>query len=238
MVITRSMILEKDNQTDGLAEKFGKEIPEGSLIFIEGTEGTGKSILCQRLCYSFLRNGYTCSYLSTQFTVKNFVRQMASVSYNIKKYLLKGKLFFISTESILGETQPKENFLNKLLEDCRRLFDPEIIFIDSISTLLNESIDCNNMIDLFNFFNRWSGAGKIIVLTANPNEWDQRIHQTFKLTSDVHFELALVNIPGVGLSNHIYVHKFNGARYKYQNSTAFSVRPGIGISLESTHVAF
>lgn len=237
MVKTRSMILERDDQTDGLAEKFGKEVPEGSLIFIEGTEGTGKSILCQRLCYSFLRNGFNCSYLSTQFTVKNFVRQMASVSYNIKKYLLKGKLFFISTESILGETQPKKTFFEKLL-NCKKLFEPEIVFIDSISTLLNESLNDTNMIDLFNFFNRWAGTGKIIVLTANPNEWDPRIHQTFKLTSDVHFELALVNIPGVGLSNHIYVHKFNGARFKYQNSTAFSVRPGIGISLESTHVAF
>lgn len=237
MVKTMSMVLEKEGQTDGLAEKFGKEVPEGSLIFIEGTEGTGKSIICQRICYSFLKNGYTCSYLSTQFTVKNFVRQMASVSYNIKKFLLRGKLFYISTESILGETLPKEGFFEKLL-DCKKLFDPEIIFIDSISTLLKESLNDTNMIDLFNFFNRWAGTGKIIVITANPNEWDPRIHQTFKLTSDVHFELALVNVPGVGQSNHIYVHKFNGARFKYQNSTAFSVRPGIGISLESTHVAF
>jgi flagellar protein FlaH len=237
MVKTMSMILEKEGQTDGLAEKFGKEIPEGSLVFIEGTEGTGKSIICQRICYSFLKNGYNCSYLSTQFTVKNFVRQMASVSYNIKKYLLKGKIFFISTESILGETLPKEDFFDKLL-DCKKLFDPEIIIIDSISTLLKESLNTTNMIDLFNFFNRWAGTGKIIILSANPNEWEPRIHQTFKLTSDVHFELAHVNVPGVGLSNHIYVHKFNGAKFKYQNSTAFSVRPGIGISLESTHVAF
>jgi len=234
---TKSMILERGGQTDGLAMRFGKEIPEGSLVFMEGTEGTGKSILCQRLCYSFLRNGYICSYLSTQFTVKNFVRQMASVSYDVKKYLLKGKLFFISTESILGETLPKDAFLSKLLT-CRKLFETEIIFIDSISTLLNESIDNNNLSDLLNFFNRWMGAGKIIFLTANSNEWDPRIHQTFKLTSDVHFESAIVNIPGIGLSHQIHLHKFSGAKYKYQTSTAFSVRPGMGISLESTHVAF
>ncbi|UCH72234.1 MAG: hypothetical protein JSW62_01425 [Thermoplasmatales archaeon] len=232
----KSLVLEKDGQTDGFGQRFGKAIPEGSLVFIEGTEGTGKSILCQRFCYSLLRNGHTCSYLSTQFTVKNFVRQMSSVGYDIRKYLLKGKLFFISTETVLGETLPKETFLNKLLE-CRKLFETEIIVIDSISTLLKESLD-NDFVDLFNFLNRWAGTGKIIVMTANSNEWNQRIHQAFKLTSDLHFELALVNIPGVGLSHNIYLHKFNGAQYKYQNSTAFSVRPGLGLSLESTHVAF
>ena len=234
----KSMLLEKDGQTDGLGEKFGKELPEGTLVFVEGTEGTGKSILCQRLCYSFLANGYTCSYLSTQFTVKNFVRQMKSVSYDIKKHLLKGRLFFISTESILGETLDKTLFLDNLMEDCRKLFETEIIFIDSISTLLNESLNSNNVSDIFNFLNRLVGTGKIIVLTANPNEWDPKIHQMFMLTSDVHFELALINVPGIGLSNHINIHKFNGARFKYQNSTGFSVRPGIGVSLESTHVAF
>jgi len=235
---TKSMVLEREDQTDGLGEKFGKELPEGTLAFIEGTEGTGKSIICQRLCYSFLQNGYNCSYLSTQFTVKNFVRQMISVDYNIKKYLLKGKLFFISTESILGETLDSKQFLDKLIHDCEKLFEKEIVIIDSVSTLLKESLNNDNISDLFNFFNRWSGSEKIIILTANPNEWDPKIHQMFMLTSDVHFELALVNVPGIGLSNHINIHKFNGARSKYQNSTGFSVRPGIGISLESTHVAF
>ena len=234
---TKSMELVRDGITDGFAEKFGREISEGTTVFMEGTEGTGKSILCQRFCYSFLENGHTCSYLSTQFTVKSFIRQMSSLGYNVRKYLLKGQLFFISTKSILGENLPKETFLDKLFT-CKKLFESEIIFIDSISTLLNESLNHENLGDLLNFFTRWMGVGKIIVLTANPNEWDQKNHQKFMLTSDMHFELALTNIPGVGVSHQIYLHKFTGAQYSYQHATAFFVKPKSGMCVESTHVAF
>ena len=79
---------------------------------------------------------------------------------------------------------------------------------------------------------------KIIVLTANPNEWDPKIHQKFMLTSDMHFELAIANIPGVGVSHQIYLHKFNGAQYGYQHMTAFFVKPKIGMCIETTQVAF
>ncbi|MCK5261024.1 MAG: hypothetical protein KAJ44_02485 [Thermoplasmatales archaeon] len=234
---TKSIELIRDGMTDGFAEKFGREIPEGTTVFMEGAEGAGKSILCQRFCYSFLENEYTCSYLSTQFTVKSFIRQMSSLSYNVRKYLLKGQLFFLSTESILGESLPKETFVDKLFT-CKKLFESEVIFIDSISTLLNESLNYGNLGDLIDFFTRWMGVGKIIVLTANPKEWDQKIHQKFMLTSEMHFELALANIPGVGVSHQIYLHKFTGAQYRYQHATGFFVKPKIGICIESTHVAF
>lgn len=237
MAKTKSIELLRDGMTDGFADKFGREIPDGTTIYMVGEEGTGKSILCQRFCYSFLENGHTCSYLSTQFTVKSFIRQMNSLDYDVRKYLLKGQLFFISTESILGETLPKKTFLDKLYT-CKKLFESEIIFIDSISTLLNESLNYENLSDLLNFFNRWMGVGKIIVLTANPSEWDEKINQKFMLTSDMHFELALTNIPGVGVSHQIYIHKFTGAQHNYQHATAFFVKPKIGMCIESTHVAF
>ena len=237
MAKTKSLELDRDGMTDGFADKFGKEIPEGTIIFMEGTEGSGKSILCQRFCYSFLENGSTCSYLSTQFTVKSFIRQMSSIGYDVRKYLLKGKFFFLSTESILAESLPKATYLDKLFT-CKKLFESEVIFIDSISTLLNESLTYNNLVDLLNFFNRWMGVGKILVLTANPNEWDAKIHQKFMLNSDMHFELNLANIPGIGVSHQIYLHKFNGALYRYSAATAFFVRPRVGMCIESTHVAF
>ena len=234
---TKSIDLKRDGMTDGFAERFGREIPEGTMIFIEGKEGSGKSILTQRFVYSLLLSGYTCSYLSTQFTVKNFVRQMNSVGYDIKRDLLKGKLFFISTETVLGETYPKKTFLDKLY-NAKKLFDPEIIVIDSISTLLNESLDEKNCNDLINFLNRWMGTGKIIILTANSDEWDSKLHQKFKLASDLHFDISITTVPGVGVSHQINIHKFTGAKYNYRTPTAFYVRPGVGMCIESTHVAF
>ena len=234
---TKSLILERKGEKDGFAERFGKELPEGSLVFIEGKEGTGKSIFCQRFCYSLLKNGSTCSYVSTQFTIKSFLRQTASVGYDIRKYLMKGKLFFISTEVMLAETKPKSTFLEGLIT-CKKLFDPEIIFIDSISSLLLESLNENNLIDLTNFLNRLKGSGKILVITANPNEWSPRIHSSFQMFCDIHFKVTRESMPGIGIVHNIYLEKFNGARHKYEPLTTFSVRPGVGLTIETSGVAF
>jgi len=233
----KSIVLERKGEKDGFAERFGKEIPEGTLVFMEGKEGTGKSIFCQRFCFSFLKNGSTCSYVSTQYTIKSFLRQTASVGYDMRKYLMGGKLFFISTEVMLAETKPKNTFLEGLLT-CKKLFDPDIIFIDSISTLLMESLNENNLIDLTSFLNRLKGSGKILVVTGNPNDWPPKIHSAFQMICDIHFRITRETMPGVGVVHNIYLEKFNGARHKYEPLTTFSVRPGVGLTIETSGVAF
>jgi len=233
----KSIILERKGEKDGFAERFGKQIPEGSLIFIEGKEGTGKSIFCQRFCFSLLKNGSTCSYVSTQFTIKSFLRQTASVGYDMRKFLMRGKLFFISTEVMLAETKPKSTFLDGLLT-CKKIFDPEIIFIDSISSLLIESLNENNLIDLTNFLNRLKGSRKIIVVTANPNEWSTKVNSSFQMFCDIHFKITRESMPGIGIVHNIYLEKYNGAQYKYEPLTTFSVRPGVGLTIETSGVAF
>ena len=233
----KSIILERKGEKDGFDQRFGKEIPSGTLIFLEGKEGTGKSIFCQRFCFSFLKNGSTCSYVSTQYTIKSFLRQTASVGYDIRKYLMAGKLFFISTEVTLAETKPKNTFLEGLIT-CKKLFDPEIIFIDSLSSLLIESLNESNLVELTDFFNRLKGSGKIIVITGNPNEWSQRINSAFQMMADIHFKVTRESMPGIGIVHNIYLEKFNGARHKYEPLTTFSVRPGTGLTIETSGVAF
>jgi len=233
----KSIILERKGEKDGFAQRFGQEIPDGTIVFIEGKEGAGKSIFCQRFCYSFLKNGYTCSYVSTQYTIKSFLRQTASVSYDIRKHLMSGKLLFISTEVTLAETKPKSTFL-EALTTCKKLFDPDIIFIDSLSTLLLESLNEANLVELTNFFNRLKGSGKIIIFTGNENEWSAGIHHAFRMICDIHYKITRESMPGIGVVHNIYIDKFNGARHKYEPLTTFSVRPGVGLTIETSGVAF
>lgn len=233
----KSIILERKGEKDGFAERFGREIPDGSLIFLEGKEGAGKSIFCQRFCYSFLKHGSTCSYVSTQFTIKNFLRQTASVGYDIRKYLMSGKLFYISTEVMLAETLPKKTFLHGLLTS-KKIFEPDIIIIDSLSTLLSESLNESNLVELTTFFNRLKGSGKIIIITGNPNEWSEDIYNAFQMLCDIHFKVTRETMAGIGIVHNIYLEKFNGARHRYEGKTTFSVRPGVGLTIETTGVAF
>ena len=233
----KSLVLRRKGETDGFGERFGDEIPNGSLLFLEGKEGVGKSIFCQRFCASLLANGHTCSYVSTQFTIKSFLRQTASVGYDVRQYLMAGKFFFISTEVTLAETKPTSTFLEGLMT-ARKLFDPDVVFIDSMSTLLKESLTKDNLVDLTSFFNRLTGSGKIIILTANPSEWPEEIHSAFKMITDINFKIAREAMPGVGIVHNVYVEKFNGARKKYEPMTTFSVKPGTGLAIESSGVAF
>ena len=233
----KSIILERKGEKDGFAQRFGKAIPDGSLVFIEGKEGAGKSIFCQRFCCSFLVNGHTCSYISTQYTIKSFLRQTASVGYDARKHLMRGKLFFISTEVMLAETLPKETFLEGLTT-TEKLFDPEIIFIDSLSTLLNKSLNMDNLVDLTSFFNRLTGSGKIIIVTGNPNEWPAEIHNAFKMICDINFKVTRESMPGIGIVHNIYLEKFNGAHHRFEPLTTFSVKPGTGLAIETSGVAF
>lgn len=234
---SKSIILERKGEKDGFAQRFGKAIPDGSLVFIEGKEGAGKSIFCQRFCCSFLVNGHTCSYISTQYTIKSFLRQTASVGYNARNHLMRGKLFFISTEVMLAETLPKETFLEGLTT-TKKLFDPEIIVIDSLSTLLNKSLNTDNLADLTSFFNRLTGSGKIIIVTGNPNEWPAEIHNAFKMICDINFKVTRESMPGIGIVHNIYLEKFNGARHRFEPLTTFSVKPGTGLAIETSGVAF
>ena len=233
----KTLILERKGEKDGFGERFGKEIPDGSLIFIEGKEGTGKSIFCQRFCYGFLHNNHTCTYISTQYTIKKFLRQTSSVGYDTRKYIMNGKLFFISTEVMLAEALPRKDYLNRLIT-TKKIFDPEIIFIDTLSTLLNESLTRENLTELTNFFNRLIGSGKIIIATANPDEWDEYIDSTLRRVSDIHFRVTRESMPGIGIVHNIYIEKFNGARYRYEPVTTFSVQPGFGLAVETSGVAF
>ena len=234
---SKSIVLERKGEKDGFAQRFGKAIPDGSLVFIEGKEGAGKSIFCQRFCCSFLVNGHTCSYISTQYTIKSFLRQTASVGYDARKHLMRGKLFFISTEVMLAETLPKETFLEGLTT-TKKLFDPEIIVIDSLSTLLNKSLNTDNLADLTSFFNRLTGSGKIIIVTGNPNEWPAEIHNAFKMICDINFKVTRESMPGIGIVHNIYLEKFNGARHRFEPLTTFSVKPGTGLAIETSGVAF
>ena len=58
------------------------------------------------------------------------------------------------------------------------------------------------------------------------------------MITNIHFKIAREAMPGVGIVHNVYLEKFNGARHKYEPMTTFSVRPGVGLTIESSGVAF
>ena len=68
------------------------------------------------------------------------------------------------------------------------------------------------------------------IYNRDANEW---------WSDNSHLTLLKGIIPArVEYLRNIYVEKFNGARRKYEPMTTFSVRPGVGLTIESSSVAF
>jgi len=82
-------------ESDELHRKIGVGIPKGALMLIEGEDGSGKSIVCQRLLYGFLKNGHTVTYICSEMTMKDFISQMKSIEYRIHEFITT-KSFCIS----------------------------------------------------------------------------------------------------------------------------------------------
>lgn len=89
-------LLKIELKGDELHRRLGGGIPAGTIMLVEGDRGSGKSIFVQRLLYGFLMNGYTASYISSQYTTVEYIKQMESLGYGIIPFLIRKKLVFVS----------------------------------------------------------------------------------------------------------------------------------------------
>ena len=84
MVSTKSLIYERKGEKDGFAQRFGKEIPDGTLIFMEGKEGTGKSVFAQRFCAS-MGCVFNSQVFKTSFNRTQKVLSRSTISFHCHK---------------------------------------------------------------------------------------------------------------------------------------------------------
>ena len=74
-----------DIERDELDTNFGGGLPKSSLILVEGPDGAGKSLLCQRIIHSLLENGQKMTYISTELNTLDFINQMESLNYSVQQ---------------------------------------------------------------------------------------------------------------------------------------------------------
>ena len=124
---------------DELAVKLGNGIPRGSTMLIEGAEGSGRSALCQRILYGLLHNGHSATFVSTELTLRDFIDQMYSLEYRIGDRLIDGKLQYFPVYPLIGHSRSRSDFLDKLTASPQ-LYDRDVLFIDSLTTLTKDSL--------------------------------------------------------------------------------------------------
>ena len=218
---------------DEFSDRIGGAIPKGSLFIIEGEDGTGKSIICQRITYGALSNNHKVSYISTELSVVDFIRQMDSLGYDVKDYLLNNKLLYIPTLNMFGKLKEQENLIFELTkEKAKKIFESDVIIIDSLSYPLINGLNRMDSIKLIEFLNKIKNLGKVIIVTYNPSEINEFFVKNIRRVSDIYFYLRFSSLEEGSMLKVIEVRRFRYPRGIYNNVIPFRVEPNIGLIIE------
>ncbi|HIP16764.1 MAG TPA: flagellar accessory protein FlaH [Methanothermococcus okinawensis] len=220
---------------DDVHKRLGGGIPYGSIILIEGEESTGKSIVSQRLAYGFLQNSHSVTYISTQLTTLEFVKQMMSLNYNINKKLLNGVLLYIPVYPLISDNLQRDDFLKKIME-TRAFYERDVIIYDSLSSLIINDASDVKVNDLVAFFKRISAMNKIIIYTVNPKELPESVLTLLRTAATMVIKTDVYTFGG-NIKNIMKIEKYNLASGPYQKTMVFRVEPKLGIAVEISSVA-
>ncbi|ALM75361.1 ATPase domain-containing protein [Thermococcus barophilus] len=223
-------ILKMQLKGDELHRRLGGGIPAGTIMLLEGDRGTGKSIFAQRLVYGFLMNGYTASYVSSQYTTVEFIRQMGSIGYDVIPFLIRKKLLFVSLYPLLTGVSERRRFLSRLLGEPR-LWEPDVIVIDSFSALLAREQEPRAVRDFLMYVKKMASLDKVLIFTANTEEIDR--DSLFMLEEAATMLIRLqVKVFGGDLKNSATIVKYNNAKGVFQKIIPFRVEPKVGLVVE------
>ncbi len=219
-------------ERDEFAQKIGLGLPASSLVLIEGEEGSGRSVVSQRLAFGLLENGHSVTYISTELTLKDFIHQMYSMNYNIAPHLIGTALKFIPVLPIIGERMPKEGYLKTLMENPW-LYNSDVTIIDTFSEMLHSS---NGQADIDGFLQhmkRTVHLGKVVILTASKG-----LEELYRLrqSADVYLDLEL-KTSSYGIRHLMKVRRYQKAHGKVDKMVEFRVEPDVGLIIEITEVS-
>jgi len=220
---------------DDLHEQLGKGFPKGSIALVEGPFGAGKSAVLQRMAYGFLCNGHSVTLISTEQTVRDFISQMYSLDYGISSHLLSGRLLFIPVYPLIGKAKDRRDFLS-MLTTARDLFEKDIIMIDTLSSLVSNSIgNEEGSVRILSFFKKLAGMGKTIILSVDPAEIEERLLVPFRSDSHIYLTLVVSQVGGI-ISRAIVVKRFGGTQSRVAPIIGFRIEPNVGMVIEITSV--
>ncbi|OPY32559.1 MAG: flagellar accessory protein FlaH [Methanomassiliicoccales archaeon PtaU1.Bin124] len=219
-------------KADELHMKLGGGVPQGSVVYIEGPEGSGRSVLSQRLAYGFLMNDASVTFVSTEMTIKAFIDQMYSLEYRIAPFLLSNKLSFMPVYPLLGNSMARDDFLDKLV-NSPALYERDILIVDSFSSLVNRKLDDNQAMAMMGFMKKITKMNKTVVMTA---EAGIPSFEPLRLASDVFLNMNM-KTGGGGITREIHVKRFLRARGQVDDTMKYRVEARSGLVIEITDVS-
>ncbi|MFP4402624.1 MAG: ATPase domain-containing protein [Candidatus Nanoarchaeia archaeon] len=218
-------------ERDELNRYFGGGIPKNSLILLEGVDGAGKSLVCQRLTYSLLQNKNELTYISTELNTLDFIKQMDSLNYSIRNDLLYRRLMFITLVPFLGTVKFEEDFIEKIIKSPK-LFEKEVIIFDTLSFLLvKKDAGEEAYYKIMNFFRKLNNLNKTVIFTVDPSQIDEKFLMLLRNMSDLFIQINLGSFGGE-TTRVMSVKRFKRPKDIFLDKISFRVEPKEGLIIE------
>lgn len=226
---------------DTFNRKLGGGIPKSSIVWIEGEYGAGKSIFAQRFTWGFCRQGHSVSYLTPELDFDGFMNQMNSLNYDITKPLLDLNLLFLEVPIESGS-----NYVDKLM-DSKIVWKGDVTLIDSFDRLLRNDKEFDSLLRakgneekeisqrLITYLRKTITSGKTVILLADPTNLSKEALTPFRSVADVLFKLKMIDVGG-STRRTLDVKRFSGMGKQVGDSIGYSVRSGMGLTMESREV--
>ena len=175
--------------TDQIDKTLGGGIPYGTLMLIEGESGSGKSTLAQQLVWGALQSGEKAALYTTEQTVQTVLRQLDSLSLDVRDYFLLNELQIYPVSIAPGTIEPMVIFqgLAKHIEEqdeCR------VVVVDSLTTFVSHA----GGDQIQGFFARCKAicdTGKVVICTVHSDAFDQNILTRVRSVCDAYLRLQV-----------------------------------------------
>ncbi len=216
---------------DDLGRKLGSALTRGSLTIVQGSEGAGKSVFAERVAYGMLSNNVRVSYVSTDYSTRDYIKIMNSLDYGVVKYLLNKQLLFIPVFPTTAKISPKDNLLDRLLHS-KELFDNDIVIVDSLNRIVSaKKMSENDLFDFVSFVKRLAGIEKSLLVTFDPLGFPPQLKEMLEEIADNFVVLDVKSVQG-DLKNVAMVKRWTKSEVEVTKVISYRVEPKIGLIID------
>lgn len=215
---------------DEMGQRLGGGLPRGAIILVEGGEGSGRSVLCQRLAFGCLQNGHRVSYVSTEMTMAEHIDQMYSLGYDIGRFMDMRRYIYASPFSPAGPMLSREEMLPRL-RSARRIYDADLIILDSISAMMPSCAREEDLRDLLSFYKSLALEKRTLVISTGREEQMRQFRQSCDILLELRTEEDDSSM------HRIDIKRYSRARSRIEDHIAFRVEPGVGTVIDLLEVS-
>ncbi|MBN1362631.1 MAG: circadian clock protein KaiC [Sedimentisphaerales bacterium] len=211
---------------DGLDTMLGGGYYRASSILVSGSAGTGKSSIATAFADRVCRDGQCCLYFAFEEAPAQIVRNMASIGYDLDKWVRKGLLRFHAVRSTLYGLEQHLGSAHKQVSD----FQPAVVIVDPITNLtaIGDEREIKSM--LTRIIDFLKGLGVTALFTSLTSGGHTAEQSEVGISSLMDTWLLLRNVEDAGERNRLlFILKSRGMAHSNQVREFLLTDGGIGL---------